>query len=147
MIGLRGDGLAGAGLAEHRERLARVHAVVDAVDGLGDAVAGVELHVQVAYFEQRPPRRRVGAGSAELSSMTVTYASSAQLRVEGVADRVAEHDEGQHRDAQGARRATSSMCGALRMYGGGGGDVDAPGDGRRLAGRRRGRTGSPPAAM
>ncbi len=51
--GLGGDRLAGARLAEHGEGLARAHAVVDAVDCLGHAVAGVELHVEVAHFEER----------------------------------------------------------------------------------------------
>jgi hypothetical protein len=49
--GLGGHRLAGTGLAEHGERLARAHVVVDAVDGLGHAVPGVELDVQVTHFE------------------------------------------------------------------------------------------------
>ena len=95
---LRGDGLAGAGLAQHGERLARVHVVVDPVDGLGDPVPGPELHVQVAHFEQHDG------------------GFSPQLRVEGVADRVAEHDEREHGDRQGPG-GHSRACGALRMYG------------------------------
>ena len=43
--GLRGDRLARAGLAEHRE-VSPASLEVDAVDGLGHAVAGLELHVQ-----------------------------------------------------------------------------------------------------
>ncbi len=45
--------LAGAGLAEDGQRLARRHGEADAVDGLGDAVAGAELDVQVLDLEQR----------------------------------------------------------------------------------------------
>ena len=41
-----------AGLAEDGQRLARVKVVGDAVDHLGDAVPGAELHVEIAYLEK-----------------------------------------------------------------------------------------------
>ena len=61
---LGGDGLAGAGLAEHGEGLAGVQVVADTpLTTLATPVAGAELDVQVPDLEQvaRPAgRRRVG---------------------------------------------------------------------------------------
>jgi hypothetical protein len=74
-------------------RIARVSPVeveAHAVDRLGDAVAGAELDVQVADVEQG------GGGAAQASSRchwchrVIVVPSSAQLRVEGVADDLAE---------------------------------------------------------
>ncbi len=50
---LGGDALAGPGLPEHGQRLARLDAVAHPVDGAGDALAGAELDVQVVDLEQR----------------------------------------------------------------------------------------------
>src|SRR5664279_1298047 len=49
--GLRGDRLAGAGLAQYREGLAGMQVEADAVDGFGHPVPGAELNVQVLYLE------------------------------------------------------------------------------------------------
>ena len=94
-----------------------------AVDRLGDAVAGAELDVQVVDLEQR----WVAYGGGD-----VTGAPSPQLRVEGVADGVAEHDERQHRRRTGRRRGRTACAARPAGTGPRVGDRDAPGDDRRL---------------
>ena len=47
-----GHGLARAGFAHHAERLAAIERVAHAVNGMHDAVLGVEVHLQVVDLEQ-----------------------------------------------------------------------------------------------
>ena len=96
--GLRGDALAGAGLAQHGQCLARVDVVRHAVDDLGDAVPGAELHPQVLDLEQPAggaSGRRSPARTRRRECRT-TDRLLPEFRVEGLADRLAEHDEAQH---------------------------------------------------
>ena len=126
------------GLAEDGQRLALVAGEGDAVDRLGHAVAGAELDVQVVDLEQQPVLglpAAPAAGSSVVARVTSRSSGprSAQLRVEGVADGVAEHDEGQHGERQEeAREEQHVRRGPDQPDAGGVGDRDAPGDGRRL---------------
>lgn len=107
--GLGGDGLAGARLTEHRQRLTGRHAVADAVDGLGHAVPGTELDPQVPHVEQGrtgargpcvlvrhlpAPQRSLGSRASRTASPSKMNASTVMLS---------------------APAGHSSMCGALRM--------------------------------
>ena len=85
---------------------------------LATPYAGAELHLQVIDLQQQPVRRLPDAARSSSVSTVVRCramsASSAQLRVEGVADRVAQHDEGQHRRDK-KTLGKISMCGAARI--------------------------------
>ena len=50
--GAEGDALAGAGLAEQRQYLARAEIEADRVDGADDAVPGRELDAEVADAQE-----------------------------------------------------------------------------------------------
>ena len=89
---LRGHRLAGAGLAQDRDRLAAIQREGHAVDRAGLPVAGVELDEEILDVEQSAHGHR----------------SPPQLRVEGLADGVAEQDERQHGQAQEDTRGTAA---------------------------------------
>ena len=78
--GERADALARTGLADDAERLPRLDAVRDTVDGLHDAVVGLEVHLQVLDLQER------------LSHLRVPH-SGIQERVDDIDDQVRCGDE------------------------------------------------------
>ena len=113
-----------AGLAEHGQGLAGVEVVRDAVDHLGDAVAGAELHVQVADLEQVTalgrPAPALLSGSTVSCVMRTSYrsfgskasrtASPSMMNASTVRARNADgHDQRDGRSRMCSRPASMSM--------------------------------------
>ncbi len=115
--GLCGDGLAGARLPEHRQRLARRHAVADAVDGLRHTVPGAELDPQIAHVQQGRVRERRGAARGLSGRVLVRHGPAPQRNLGSRASRTASPSMMNASTVMlSAPAGHSSMCGALRMY-------------------------------
>ncbi|KMS64599.1 hypothetical protein BVRB_018640, partial [Beta vulgaris subsp. vulgaris] len=92
-----GDALAGAGFADHAQELAFLDGEVDAIDRAERPAMGLELDREIADFQQRHCSRP----------------SALQLRVERIAQPVAEQVEGQHRHQDGETGESHDPIGAV----------------------------------